>query len=64
MTLNGQHRANHSPVPLLLLLKQEGYDSDRVAVEKNGIVVPKKQFTDELVYDDDTLEIVCFVGGG
>ena len=45
-------------------LEREGYALDRVAVEKNGKIVPKTRYADVLLDDGDRLEIVAFVGGG
>ena len=46
------------------LLDREGYVCGRVAVEKNGSIVPKARFETEPLADGDKLEIVAFVGGG
>jgi sulfur carrier protein len=45
-------------------LEREGYLLDRVAVEKNGRIVPKALYAAETLDDGDRLEIVAFVGGG
>ncbi len=36
----------------------------RLAIEKNGEIVPRSQFDAVLLSDGDTLEIVGAVGGG
>jgi sulfur carrier protein len=36
----------------------------RLAIEKNGEIVPRSQFVDVMVKDGDKLEIVGAVGGG
>ena len=36
----------------------------RLAIEKNGEIVPRSQFDVEILYDGDKLEIVGAVGGG
>ncbi len=41
-----------------------GYDLARVAVELNGEIIPKAQYTDIVLKDGDSVEIVSFVGGG
>jgi sulfur carrier protein len=46
---------------LLLRLKVAG---DRVAVERNGLVVKRARHAEEMLQDGDVLEIVTFVGGG
>lgn len=40
------------------------YEQKRIAVEKNGDIVPKTQYAQTILQDGDVLEIVCFVGGG
>ena len=49
---------------LKAFLEQEGYTVDRVAVEKNGEIVPKNLYENEPLTENDRLEIVSFVGGG
>ena len=36
----------------------------RIAVERNGDIVPKSQFTNVVIEDGDVLEIVHAIGGG
>jgi len=64
MLANGRQVAMENETPLSEFLKSEGYDAQRVAVEKNGKIVPKKMFESEILSDRDRLEIVSFVGGG
>ena len=64
MRVNGHHITVQNPVSLSDFLKKQGYDAQRVAVEKNGSIVPKKSFDSEMLNDNDKLEVVCFVGGG
>lgn len=40
------------------------YDCKRIAVERNGDIIPKSQYKDTLLMDGDVVEIVSFVGGG
>ena len=49
---------------VLGLLRELGHDPQRVAVEKNGSIVPRAAFAEEKLTDADHLEVVCFVGGG
>jgi len=64
MLINGKEI--HIPDGILLsdLLAREGYDLQRVAVEKNGGIVAKAAFAAEMLSDGDSLEVVSFVGGG
>ena len=45
-------------------LCQNGYDPKRVAVEKNGEILPKSAFDSTILSDGDVVEVVSFVGGG
>lgn len=45
-------------------LKELGYDLNRVAVEKNGEIVPGARYAQTVLEDGDVVEIVSFVGGG
>ena len=40
------------------------YDSNRIAVERNGEIVFKSRYAVTVLEDGDRLEIVSFVGGG
>ncbi|MEO7727422.1 MAG: sulfur carrier protein ThiS, partial [Burkholderiales bacterium] len=46
------------------LLEQLNLADKRVALERNGEIVPRGRHADELLADGDTLEIVVAVGGG
>lgn len=45
-------------------LTLEEYDLKRVAVECNGDIVPKAEYESFRFKDEDTVEVVSFVGGG
>ena len=40
------------------------YDMKRIAVERNGDIVPKAQYGETILKDGDAVEVVSFVGGG
>ena len=40
------------------------FDPKRIAVERNGEIVPKAQYPETVLADGDTVEVVSFVGGG
>jgi thiamine biosynthesis protein ThiS len=65
--LNGQIR-NFERLPespsLEDLIQELGLKSDRVAVEHNGEIVPRTNWTEALLNEGDKLELVHFVGGG
>ena len=64
MKVNGKQQALSAQVSLTQYLKENGYNGKRVAVERNGEIIPKAKFQDTILSDADTLEIVHFVGGG
>lgn len=45
-------------------LRATNYDPKRVAVERNGEIVPKAQYGETVLVDGDSIEVVSFVGGG
>lgn len=40
------------------------YDPRRIAVERNGDIVFKSQYSQIILEDGDSVEVVSFVGGG
>ena len=45
-------------------LDTSNYDRTRIAVERNGEIVPKRLYGETVLRDDDVIEVVSFVGGG
>lgn len=45
-------------------LASADYDPKRIAVERNGDIVPKAQYEETVLMDGDSVEVVSFVGGG
>lgn len=45
-------------------LMAANYDPKRIAVERNGDIVPKARYGETILTDGDHVEIVSFVGGG
>ena len=46
------------------LLEQMALQGKRIAVERNGEIVPRSRFDQPLLEDGDRIEIVVAVGGG
>ena len=40
------------------------YNPKRIAVERNGEIVPKAAYGETILQDGDVIEVVNFVGGG
>jgi sulfur carrier protein len=64
LLVNGETKSCDGPISLAVLIEQLGMKGDRVAVELNREIVPRAQWADTELQDDDRLEIVHFVGGG
>ncbi|MGN0399295.1 MAG: sulfur carrier protein ThiS [Blautia sp.] len=64
LKINGTEREFVSGMTILSLLEQMNYKVERVAVECNGEIIPRKQLAETEVKDNDVLEVVSFVGGG
>lgn len=64
MKVNGKDAPCPDKMTVRSLLDALGHDPQRVAVEKNGQIVPRARFADEPLCDDDVVEVVQFVGGG
>ena len=45
-------------------LATTNYDMKRIAVEHNGDIVSKAQYSETVLKDGDSIEVVSFVGGG
>jgi sulfur carrier protein len=64
ITLNGVPKQLAAPLTIAALLDSEGLAGKRVAVERNGEIVPKSQHAATPLASGDRLEIVVAVGGG
>ncbi|WP_041863157.1 sulfur carrier protein ThiS [Bordetella petrii] len=64
ITLNGDAREFPLGTTVTELLQTLGYEGKRVAVERNGEIVPKSQHGSTVLRDGDQVEIVVAVGGG
>lgn len=66
ITINGEARDFPAPSPatVAILVEQLALNGKRIAVERNGEVVPKSQHTAVSVADGDRFEIIVAVGGG
>ncbi len=63
ITLNGESRRTLADTIAALVLELE-LTPEKVAVERNGEIVPRSTLQNAGLADGDTLEIVHFVGGG
>lgn len=63
ITINGQ-ALDCAGITISQYLENHSYSLTRIAVEKNGEIVPKSQYDSVVLQDGDRLEVVSFVGGG
>ena len=63
-TINGQAESLSSPCTVAELLDTRGLTGKRLAVERNGEIVPRSLHATTVIDNDDRLEIVVAVGGG
>ena len=64
ITVNGQAVSLEKPITVAEYLAQNQYRIERIAVEMNGEILPKKNYAAVTLKDEDKLEVVSFVGGG
>ena len=64
VTVNGAAQRYDAPLALAELVRRMSLAGKRIAVERNGEIVPKSAHGATLVTDGDRLEIVVAVGGG
>ncbi len=62
--INGKNIENANGMSVSDYLDSLNYNSQRIAVELNGNILPKKNFKDTIISEADKIEIVAFVGGG
>lgn len=64
IVLNGSSCQCTDRATLADLLRELALEGKRVAVERNGEIVPKSRHGDILLADGDRIEVVRAVGGG
>ena len=64
LLINGESRSFAAPLDVARLLDALALAGKRVAVERNGEIVPRSRHAETPLADGDRLEIVVAVGGG
>ena len=65
VTVNGAPRTLDAAArDVAALVRALGLEGKRIAVERNGEIVPKSRYAETPLHDGDRLEIVGAVGGG
>ena len=64
VVLNGAPREFPAPLTFAQLLQEMAVAGQRLAVERNGEIVPRSRFPEARLADGDRIEVVVAVGGG
>ena len=64
LIINGEARPFTAPLTVAALVEALGYTGKRIAVERNGDIVPRGCHGDTPLAEGDRIEIVVAVGGG
>jgi sulfur carrier protein len=64
LTVNGEAHQFERALNCRELVERLNLAGKRIAIERNGEIVPRSRHADEMLADGDTLEIVVAVGGG
>jgi sulfur carrier protein len=64
LTLNGEQKTFAAPLSVAELVISLKVTGKRIAIERNGEIVPKSEHAITQLADGDKLEVVIAVGGG
>lgn len=64
IVVNGDPRPLPAPATVSALLGELGLAGRRIAIERNGEIIPRSRHEQELLEAGDRVEIVVAVGGG
>jgi sulfur carrier protein len=64
LIVNGESRAFSAPLTLAALIESLDLVGKRIAIERNGEIVPRSAHASTELANGDRLEIVVAVGGG
>ncbi len=64
ISINGTVQKFDVPISVAALIEHMQIGNKRIAIERNGEIVPRGQFNQQMLADGDKLEIVVAVGGG
>ena len=64
ITLNGKKQKLREEMPLSRLLAEFKVEERAVAIEVNGNIIPRSEFSNLEIKEGDTIELLRVVGGG
>ena len=62
--LNGKNISIERGLNLHLLIKKYKFSLNKIAIEKNNLIVEKKKIKKIFLKNNDKIEVVHFIGGG
>tara|TARA_Y100001935_G_C17276590_1_gene495012 strand:+ start:527 stop:730 length:204 start_codon:yes stop_codon:yes gene_type:complete len=62
--LNGKKIKINNNYSIQDLIRKFKLKENKIAVELNGVILPKKFYSSKKIKDKDNIEIVQFIGGG
>jgi len=63
VTINGEQK-DIAGRNLYEYLTEEGYEISRVVVERNLEILPREELQNVTIQEEDSIEVLRFVGGG
>ncbi|BEK07366.1 sulfur carrier protein ThiS [Campylobacter jejuni] len=63
MIINGE-KLDFKELKFMDFIKEKGLKIELIALELNGEIIPKSEFENLILKENDKAEIVSFVGGG
>jgi len=64
LTVNGEVRQFDESINITQFIELNNLTGKRIAIERNGEIVPRSQYADHYLTEGDCLEVVVAVGGG
>lgn len=64
LLINGQPQQFASPINVAQLVDHLSLQGKRIAIERNGEIIPRSRFLEEMLVNGDQIEVVVAVGGG
>ena len=64
LTLNGKQESIDRPLSLDALIEAKGLCPEKIVVEHNFNIISREDLAKIMLKDQDTVEIISFVGGG
>ena len=62
--LNGKKLKIQTNLTINDLIKKYKLKENKIAIEVNGVILPKNSYKNKKVKNNDKIEIVQFIGGG